>query len=111
RHEPDLHKSGSPLLQEWCDEVLFARYRVDTVSKDAGFGKDRVRAVGTGDRIVWTCERPTHVAKRRVPLPDVISLDFSEYAKHLSAAYTPAAESIDGVVTNGSSKKKETANG
>lgn len=102
RYSPDLHKSVAPLLQEWCDEVLFARYEVNTIVKDEGFGRERARAIGSGNRLVFTCEQPTHMAKRRIKMPDQIGLNWAEYQ-----GYWPTGGSdIEGVVVNGSSKKE-----
>jgi hypothetical protein len=92
RYEPDLHKFVSPLLQEWADEVLFASYRVNTIAKDEGFDRTRTRAIGTGDRIVYTCERPTHLAKRRIAMPDILPLDFNAYAACLMAQPAPPVQ-------------------
>jgi hypothetical protein len=110
RYEPDLHKSISPRLQEWCDEVLFGNYRVSTFKRDEGFGRSRTRAAGDGERIVYTCEQPTHLAKRRCQLPDEMPLDFSVYIEHLKKA-TSNGGNIAGMVVNGSSKTEENGNG
>jgi hypothetical protein len=106
RWQPDLHKTVSPLLQEWADEILFATYKVNTISTDEGFGKTRARAIGDGERVVYTCELPTHAAKRRIELPNELPLDWTEYRKHW-----PTNGNIKNVVVDGSSKKKEKVNG
>jgi hypothetical protein len=80
RYSPRLHKQASALVQEWCDEVLFATYAVLTKTTDEGFGRKRVQGIGTGERIIRTAERPAHVAKNRLNLPDEIPLDYSMYA-------------------------------
>jgi hypothetical protein len=110
RYEPDLHKSVCPMIQEWADEVLFAAYRVNTIKREERFNQERTRAVGTGERVIYTCESPTHLAKRRANLPDVLPLNFNAYAAALAANYNgngEAASNIAGVVTNGHSKTKE----
>lgn len=75
RYEIKLHKAASALLQEHSDIVLFANYFVG-VTKDAkAFSKDgRTRAVG-GERVLYTCERPSAVAKNRYGLPEEIPFD------------------------------------
>jgi len=80
RYSPRLHKQASALIQEWCDEVLFASYAIHTKTTDEGFGRKRVQGIGTGERIIRTTERPAHVAKNRLNLPDEIPLDYSVYA-------------------------------
>lgn len=80
RYSPRLHKQASALVQEWCDEVLFATYRIHTKTSDEGFGRKRVQGIGTGERIIRTTERPAHVAKNRLGLPEELPLDYRIYA-------------------------------
>ena len=110
RYEPDLHKNVSPLLQEWADEVLFASYKINRIKKGEGFN-ERFQAIGDGERVVYTCEKPTHLAKRRIQMPDEIPLDWNTYLEHIKQSYaSKPADNINGIVVDGSSKpKKETA--
>lgn len=80
RYSPRLQKLASALIQEWCDEVLFATYRIHTRTTNEGFDRKRVQGIGTGERILRTTERPAHVAKNRLCLPDELPLDYSLYA-------------------------------
>jgi hypothetical protein len=105
RWTPDLHKSICPLIQEWVDEVLFATFRVNTVSTDATFGEKRTRAIGSGERVVYTHAAPTHAAKRRIELPDELPLYWDSYRKHWPTG-NGSAGNITGVVVDGSSKTK-----
>lgn len=82
RYAPRLNKHASALVQEWCDEVMFATYRVLTKNTDEGFNRKRVQGVGSGERVLKTTERPAHVAKNRLSLPDELPLDFRAYAAH-----------------------------
>ncbi len=86
RYSPKLHKHAAALVQEWADEVLFACYRVMTRATDEGFGKERTRGLGTGERLLRTTERPAHLAKNRLDLPDELPLLWDAYASH----FTPA---------------------
>jgi len=79
RYVPRLHKLASALVQEWCDDVLFATYKVHTRKVDENFGRAKHRGVGTGQRIIRTTERPAHVAKNRLNLPDELPLDWRIY--------------------------------
>jgi len=74
RFGPRLHKTASALLQEWCDEVLFATYKVRTRTTGEGFQK-RTKAIGDGERVLHTCERPAHLAKNRLGLPAEMPFD------------------------------------
>jgi len=80
RFVPRLHRQASALLQEWADEVLFANYRVLTRTSNEGFDRKRVQGIGTGERVLRTTERPAHVAKNRLGMPEEIPLDFATYA-------------------------------
>lgn len=95
RYTPRLHRLASQLIMEWCDEVLFAAYRVHTKQTDAGFDRKRTQAIGTGERILRTTERPAHVAKNRLNLPAELPLDWDAYARF----FTP----IKGEVHDGKS--------
>lgn len=86
RYEPALHKHASAIVQEWCQEVLFASYQVATKKEDQGFNKTRTRAIDAGERILRTRERPSHLAKRRLNLPDELPLDYRVYAEHITKA-------------------------
>ena len=95
RYAPRLNKHASALIQEWCDEVMFATYRVLTKSTDEGFNRKRVQGVGSGERVLKTTERPAHVAKNRLSLPDELPLDFRVYAAHRDGSVTPETSSPD----------------
>ena len=84
RYVPRLHKHASAVLQEWCDEVLFATYQVHTKVTDEGFGRKKAKGKGTGERIIHTTERPAYVAKNRLNLPDELPLDWNAYAQYLN---------------------------
>lgn len=85
RYVPRLHKTASALFSEWADELLFANYRVHTRTTDEGFNKKRVQGIGSGERILRTAERPSHLAKNRLGLPDELPLSWPEFAKYLPA--------------------------
>lgn len=84
RYSLNLDKRTAPLLKEWATEVLFANYKTYVSKEDTGFGKERTRAMGTGERVIHTAERPTHMAKSRLNLPEPLPLDFREFAKFLT---------------------------
>jgi len=83
RYAPQLHKQVSALLSQWADEILFATYRVYTKESDEGFNKKRAQGIGTGERIMYTEERPAYIAKNRLGLPPHLPLKWDEYAKHI----------------------------
>jgi len=85
-HEPydryviKLHSRAAALLQEHSDVVLFANYRISTVKSDIGFNKKITRALGSGERVLYTAERPAFLAKNRYGLPDMLPLDWQAFA-------------------------------
>lgn len=83
RYQPKLHARASALMQEHVDCVFFANYRVSTVKADVGFNKKVTRAVGGGDRLLYTQERPAFLAKNRYSMPDVLPMDFAAVAEHI----------------------------
>jgi len=85
RYVPRLHRLASQVIQEWCDEVLFAAFQVFTKQTDEGFSRKRTQGIGTGARIVRTVERPSHMAKNRLGLPDELPLDWAAYAQYFQA--------------------------
>ena len=99
RYQPALHESASAMWQEWCDEVLFASYKVFTRKEDQGFNKERAIAVGDGQRYLRTQETAAVLAKNRLKMPAEIEFSWAAYAQYANTG------NIDGIVKNGSSKK------
>lgn len=116
RYELDLHKSSNGLIQEWCDEVLFASFRVFTRTEITGFGRERTMVLGGKERYIRTNESASAVAKNRLRLPDELPMTWAAYAQYLTprvpAAQTehqvavpqPAGVNLTGLVVDGSSK-------
>jgi hypothetical protein len=88
RYVPRLHKTAAAMVAEWSDEVLFATYKVFTKATEEGFNQKRVQGLGTGERVLRTTERPSHLAKNRLNLPDELPLAWSAFAQHLPASIT-----------------------
>ena len=72
RYQIKLHKHAAALWQEWADMVLFCNYKTHTRKADVGFDKKVVRGIGSGERVVFTEERPAYLAKNRWGLPPEI---------------------------------------
>jgi hypothetical protein len=83
RYEPAIANPGSAIIQEWCDEVLFYRYRVLTTSEDLGFKKERAIVVNTRERFIQTSETPGALAKNRLSLADELQ-SFEQYRAFLA---------------------------
>ena len=86
RYQLDLHHGSASLISEWCDILMFANQQYSTVKSDVGFNQKVTRAVGTGNRVIYTQERPGWQAKSRWPLPDILPLDYPKFADALGTA-------------------------
>lgn len=107
---PALHEKGSGCVTEWCDEVLFVRFKTNTIQKDEGFGTKRAIAIGGKERVI-VCNKSASVeAKNRLGMPDELPLTFEALSQFLPAIrkQSPAQGNIAGIVTDGSSKQQVT---
>jgi len=82
RYRPRLHKLAEAVLCEWVDEIFFANYKVHTKTVGEGLGERSV-GIGSGERVILTTEKPSHIAKNRLRMPDEIPLEWSAYEKFL----------------------------
>lgn len=74
---PALHKHVAERVMNWCDAILFARYRL-SVSTDRG--KTRGKPVGDGSREMACIEAPAWFGKNRYGLPDVLPFSWQSFA-------------------------------
>lgn len=85
-----LQDRAFALIQEWSDMTLFLNYKVNIQKTKTGINEERTRGIGTGDRMIFTTERPAYKAKSRWPLPDEILIGkdrtWSEFHTQLEAA-------------------------
>lgn len=76
KYEIKMHKLAAGLLAEKSDIILFANYWVGIVKEaESSRQKDddkRKRAIGGGDRILYSEERPAFIAGNRYSLPPEI---------------------------------------
>jgi hypothetical protein len=86
RYEIKLHQKAGGLIYEWADAVLFANYRVFTKTAQNGFN-EKTRAVGTGERVLYTQERPAYRAKNRYGLPEMLPLDWNTLVSAINDSY------------------------
>ena len=75
RYNVRLHRKASALWIDWADVVGFANYQSTVVAAEG----DRKRAVGKGERILFTEERPQYVAKNRFGLPHKLPLSWDAF--------------------------------
>ena len=86
RWEMKLSKQVAPLLKEWCDILFFCNYQTFVVTSE----NNTQKAQG-GKRVMYTSHHPAWDAKSRVPLPEVLDLNYKHIAHIFSRGQTPAA--------------------
>jgi len=80
RYQPKLQERSSAVVREWADAVLFANYKTIVKKDDVGFNKTVARGISSGERMLFTTERPAYMAKNRYNLPDSIPLTWDAFA-------------------------------
>jgi len=89
RWEMKLSKQVAPLLKEWCDILLFCNYQTFVVTSE----NNTQKAQG-GKRVMYTSHHPAWDAKSRVPLPEVLDLDYKHIAHIFARGQTPVATTV-----------------
>lgn len=87
RYVIKLHKGASALVQEHSDCVFFVNYKTSVTQEDVGFNQKRKRAIGSGQRVIYTQEKPAFTSKNRYGLPDSIPFDGNTWG--VLAQYIP----------------------
>ena len=73
RYQIKLGKQPAAICLENSDLVGFANYRTTVRETD----KKKMKAIGIGERVLYTQERPAWIAKSRYPIPDEIEFSWS----------------------------------
>lgn len=84
RYQPKLQARSSALVQEWCDAVLFCNFKTIVKKEDVGFNREINRGITTGERLLYTTEKPAYLAKNRYSLPDQLPLTWESFATAIS---------------------------
>jgi hypothetical protein len=84
RYQPKMTARSSALIQEWADCVLFANWRTfvkKEVVGNAGSKTPTTKAkpMATAERLLYTGEKPAHLAKNRFGLPAELPLNWLEF--------------------------------
>lgn len=82
RYQIKLQQKAADLVSENSDAIFFANYKTQTIKTEGRTGV-RNRAVGTGERVMFTEERPAWLAKNRYGLPAEMALNWAEFMKGL----------------------------
>lgn len=90
RYGIKLHTRASALVQEHADAILFANWKVATTKSDVGFNQKVTRAIGRGERTIYTEERPAFIAKNRYQLPPELPMTWTAFMD--AASPSPAEQ-------------------
>lgn len=74
-YQTAIHKKVKPIFEDWCSAILFANYVVKIIKDD--------KAATTAGRLIYTEERPSHIAKNRFSLPETLPFPKQGSYKHL----------------------------
>jgi hypothetical protein len=68
---------------------LFANYRTVVKKAEVGFNKEVARGITSGERLVYTNEKPAFQAKNRYSLPDSLPLSWQALQDAITGRVTP----------------------
>ena len=88
RYQVALQKRSAALIHDWSDCLLFAQWKGYVVKDEEKGGKERRRATGRGERIMFTEERPAYWAKNRYSLPHELPLSWPAFIEAMTATTT-----------------------
>lgn len=84
RYQPKLQERSNAILREWADAVLFANYKTIVRKDDVGFNKTNNRGISTGERLLYTSEKPAYMAKNRYSLPESLPMSWDAFAQAIA---------------------------
>lgn len=83
RFSPKLPNRCNALLQEWCDVIAYAGFKVIIKKADVGFNNTVTRGVTTGERLLHVVENPAYIAKNRYNCPESFEMTYDEIVKYI----------------------------
>lgn len=84
RYQPKLQERSNAILREWVDALLFANYKTIVRKDDVGFNKTNNRGVSTGERLLYTSEKPAYMAKNRYSLPESLPMSWEAFTQAIA---------------------------
>jgi len=83
RFSPKLPNRCNALLQEWCDVIGYAGFKIIIKKADVGFNNTVSRGVTTGERLLHVVENPAFIAKNRYSCPESFEMKYEEIIKYI----------------------------
>jgi len=68
-----LHRHPAAMITQWADNIFFGTHKTVVTKQGEGFNKTS-KGVGSGERVIFTEERPAFTAKSRMGLPFEIDI-------------------------------------
>lgn len=90
RWELKLSRKVAPLLKEWADLLLFANYKIFTITDE----KSKSKKAQGGERVMYTTHHPCWDAKNRHGLAEELPFDFAAIAHILPDTQPPKQEPV-----------------
>ena len=88
QYQFDITDNAAAMIYRWADVILFANFKKAIVAKtEKGFTKTS-RAVGTGQRTLYTEKRPAHPGGNRFSLPYEMPMEWAGLTKAIEASQT-----------------------
>jgi hypothetical protein len=111
RYQLKLQQRASDKLTEAVDMVLFGNFKSFTTETEVGFNKKVRRGIGTGQRVLYTEERPAFMAKNRHALPAELPFTWEALSEAMQsrAAKPPAVEQPQETPSGAAATTTETA--
>jgi len=76
-----VHQQAAALFKEAVDAVLFAAYEIFVQVTE---GQTKGKALGEGNRVLYTSSMPGHEGKNRFGLPYMMPLDYDKFMSELN---------------------------
>lgn len=91
RYQLDLDKNVASVMVEWADVVGFANFRVSVKEETVGINAKKKRGLGSGERLLFTQEKPAFKAKSRWSIPAEMPFDYGAFSAALADAMAETA--------------------
>ena len=110
RYDIKTEKRVAAMIIEWCDFVFRAAQDLDIKVEGNKSRGAKGKAVYNG-RILYTKNQGYLLAKRRIELPDIMNLDYEEFAEKEEEAYLLKEKELKDIFTDIRFNSKQDLNG
>lgn len=105
-----MHEKFSSVFEQWADNIFFGHMRSVVKKKEGKFGKEVSRAIGQGERVIYTEKRPAWEAKNSCDLPyEILVPKVNPFSSFQIPYMSWRTENIGGTVLPPPKKEKKKA--